>query len=308
VFSSIDDLRQNFEEAKYIVDDVTIAHVFVAGKLQKPVLIEGPPGCGKTELAKALAFALGTSLERLQCYPGIDEEKAIGRFDTGLQKLFLETQVDQLGTDWELIRSRLHTMDFFIQGPLMRALQHAKPCVLLIDEVDKVDEEFEAMLLEVLSDWQLSIPRLGTVPHKTIPFVILTSNEVRRIGDPLRRRCAYFRAEFPTVKREAEILKLRSRTGSAPLQRQIAGLSYALRAYRMEKPPSIAEILELEQVLHVMGIEEIDAGMRDLLLPFLAKTKEDRKRLTLQDGFASLVLNAKSHAARMSASNPEVRM
>jgi MoxR-like ATPase len=119
------------------------------------------------------------------------------------------------------------------------------------------------MLLEVLSDWQLSIPRLGTVPHKTIPFVILTSNEVRRIGDPLRRRCVYFRAEFPTVQREAEILRLRSRTGNAALQRQIAGLSYALRAYRMEKPPSIAEILELEQALQIMGIENLDAGMRD---------------------------------------------
>jgi MoxR-like ATPase len=300
VFPSIEDLRQKFDRAKYIVDDVTVSQVHVAGELQKPVLIEGPPGCGKTELAKALAFALDTSLERLQCYPGIDEEKAIGKFDTGLQRLFLESQSGQLGTDWEAIRGRLHTMDFFVQGPLMRALQHApKPCVLLIDEVDKVDEEFESMLLEVLSDWQLSIPRLGTVPHKTVPFVILTSNEVRRIGDPLRRRCAYFRAEFPSVEREAEILKTRSRTGNTTLQRQIAGLSYALRSYRMEKPPSIAEILELEQALHIMGIDELDAGMRDFLLPFLAKTKEDRKRLTLQDGFASLVLNAKSRAAKM---------
>jgi hypothetical protein len=129
--------------------------------------------------------------------------------------------------------------------------------------------------------------------------VILTSNEVRRIGDPLRRRCAYFRAEFPTVEREAEVLKARRRAGSRTGQRQIAGLSYALRAYRMEKPPSIAEILELEQVLEILGIDELEPDMRDLLLPFLAKTREDRRRLTLQDGFASLIQNAKLQAVRL---------
>jgi MoxR-like ATPase len=304
VFPSTDYLRRKFEEARYLVEDVTISQVYVAGELKKPILVEGPPGCGKTELAKALAFALDTEVERLQCYPGIEEEKAIGRFDTALQKIFLETQSESLGTDWDATRRRLHTLDFFVQGPLMRALQYEeKPCVLLIDEVDKVGEEFEAMLLEVLSDWQISVPKLGTVKPKTIPFVVLTSNEVRRIGDPLRRRCAYFRAEFPTAQREAAILKARSITGSPALKRQIAGLSYALRAYRMEKPPSIAEILELEQVLAIMGIDELHADMRDFLLPFLAKTKEDRKRLTLQDGFASLVLNAKSHATRVQAAD-----
>ena len=240
---------------------------------------------GKTALAQAIAAAGNTVVERLQCHEGINEEKAIGKFDSALQKLFLDTQSDHLQRDWGAIRCALHTLDFFVQGPLLRSLLYEKPCVLLIDEVDKVDEGFEALLLEILSAWQISIPKLGTIKHATIPFVMLTSNEVRRLGDPLRRRSFYLRVEFPTVAREAEILQVRSTTTNTPLRRLIAGLAHALRGWQMEKPVSIAEILELAQALEILGLNVITPEMRDILLPLLAKTESDRKRLLLRDGF-----------------------
>src|ERR1035437_7836124 len=181
VLSSIEDLGQRLGKAKYVIDEVTLQVVYLAARMQKPVIVEGPPGCGKTALAQAIASAGNTVIERLQCYEGINEEKAIGKFDGALQKLFLETQGDRLQKDWDAIRSNLHTLDFFVQGPLLRSLLYERPCVLLIDEVDKVDEGFEALLLEILSEWQISVPKLGTIKHKAIPFVILTSNEVRRL-------------------------------------------------------------------------------------------------------------------------------
>ena len=151
--------------------------------LHKPLLLEGPAGSGKTQLAYAVADAANTMVERLQCYEGINEEKAIGKFDEALQKLCVELKAKTGDVDWVSLRTELHSQDFFSAGPLMRALLWAKPCVLLIDEIDKVDQEFEAILLELLSEWRLSIPKLGTVEARSIPFVVLTSNEERRIGD-----------------------------------------------------------------------------------------------------------------------------
>lgn len=296
VFSSIEHLGQRLEAAKYVIDPVTLQVVYLAARMQKPVIVEGPPGCGKTALAQAIAAAGNTVIERLQCYEGINEEKAIGKFDGALQKLFLETQGDRLQKDWDAIRNNLHTLDFFVQGPLLRSLLYERPCVLLIDEVDKVDEGFEALLLEILSEWQISVPKLGTVKHKAIPFVILTSNEVRRLGDPLRRRSFYLRVEFPTVDREAEILRVRSTTANPQLRRIIAGLAHALRGWQMEKPVSIAEMLELAQALEILGLEDITSEMRDILLPLVAKTEPDRKRLLLRDGFASLVHDSHQYA------------
>jgi MoxR-like ATPase len=296
VFSSPDELSRKLREAQYVIDKVTLEVVYLAAKMKKPLLVEGPPGCGKTELAYAVAAAAGTVVERLQCYEGITEEKAIGKFDEALQKFYLETQRERLTEDWDAIRKHLHSLDFFAEGPLLRALRYEdRPCVLLVDELDKVGPEFEALLLEALSAWQVTVPKLGTIKSQQMPFVVLSSNEERRLGDPLRRRCFYLRFEYPTVERETEILAVRSRTTSAALRGQMAGLAHALRGWNMEKAPSIAEMLDLAVALEILGVEEISHEQRDLLLPLLAKTESDRKRLLLRAGFEGLVADSKRY-------------
>ena len=267
--------------------------VYLAAHMDKPLLIEGPAGTGKTELAYVLAKVAGTCVERLQCYEGIDADKAIGTFDVSLQRLFLESQPKSLNQDWAQVRKSLHTLDFFNQGPLLRALLYEeRPCVLLIDELDKVDQGFEALLLEMLSVWQLSIPKLGTIKACSIPFVILTSNEERRLGDPLRRRCLYLRFDHPTPRREREILSLRTGGRHSELQAQIAGLAMALRGWSLEKPPSVSEMLDLARALKLLGATAITPELRDVLLPVLAKTESDRQRLLLKEGWESIVFDA----------------
>ena len=296
LFRSAEELAKGFRDAGYLVDPVTLQVVYLAARMQKPLLIEGPPGCGKTELAYAVASAAGSKVERLQCYEGITEEKAIGKFDESLQRLFLETQKDRLNQDWDDIRARLHSLDFFTQGPLLRALLHKlKPCVLLIDELDKVDHAFEALLLEMLSAWQITVPKLGTIKGEQIPLVVLSSNEERRLGDPLRRRCLFLRFEYPLVEREVEILAMRSASQEGMLLGQMAGLAHALRGWNMEKPPSIAEMLDLAQALQILGLKEIAPEQRDVLLPLLAKTVGDRARLLLREGFECLVADSKKY-------------
>ena len=296
MFSSAEELARKLRAARYVIDPITLEVVFLASRMHKPVLIEGPPGCGKTELAYAIATAADTKVERIQCYQGITEEKIIGRFDESLQRLFLEVQGRKLGDEWNEIQNRLHTLDFFVQGPLLRALRYSeRPCVLLVDEIDKTTQEIEAFFLECCSAFQLSVPKLGTVSALQKPFVVLTSNEERRLGDPLRRRCFYLRFEYPSIEQEREILAIRGRCDSAHRDGQVAGLAHALRGWNMEKPPSIAEILDLAKALEILATDEISHEQRDLLLPLLAKTETDRKRLLLRSGFEGLVADSKRY-------------
>ncbi len=300
MFESIRELAEGLRDARYVTDPITLQVVYLAARMRKPLLIEGPPGCGKTELAYAVAVAGGTIVERLQCYEGITEEKAIGKFDEGLQRLFLETQKERLGEAWDAIRERLHSLDFFVEGPLLRALRYReRPCVLLVDELDKVDHAFEAMLLEILSAWQVSVPKLGTIRAETVPFVVLSSNEERRLGDPLRRRCLYLRFEYPTVEREVEIFTAKAANQEPGLLGQMAGLAHALRGWNMEKPPSIAEMLDLGEALRILDVKEILPEQRDLLLPLLAKTEGDRGRLLLREGFEGLIADSKVYQEKL---------
>ena len=296
MFSSLQELEGGLRASGYIADSVATTTVYLAARLQKPLLLEGPAGSGKTQLAYAVADAADTTVERLQCYEGINEEKAIGKFDEPLQRLCVELKAKSANVDWESLRAELHSQQFFGAGPLLRALQCEKPCVLLIDELDKVDHAFEALLLELLSVWQLSIPKLGTIKARSIPFVVLTSNEERRIGDPLRRRSFYLRVEHPTAEREAEIVALRTPDSTREFHAGMAGLAKALRGWSLEKPPSVSEILDLAQALKALGTEQITAEMRDTLLPFLAKTEGDRRKLLLRDGFASLIFDAQQYS------------
>ena len=296
MFSSPKQAQEALASVGYITDEITATVVYLAARLNKPILKEGPPGSGKTQLAYSVAEATSTEIERLQCYEGISEEKAIGKFDEALQRLAVELRCKSGPIEWEQLKQELHSLKFFSAGPLLRALEYPKRCVLLIDELDKVNQAFEAMLLELLSVWQLSIPKLGVIKAQTIPFVILTSNEERRISDPIRRRSFYLRIDHPTPQREAKILQLRTPNQSAEFHRGMAGLAKALRGWSLEKPPSISEMMDLAQALEVLEETRITPEMRDILLPLVAKTEADRRKLLLRDGWASLVYDAQQYS------------
>ena len=262
----------------YITKPGVAKVLYLALRLQKPLLLEGPPGAGKTQIAKVLSQALNMPLIRLQCYEGIDEAKALYQWNEPLQRMALEfvRQAGEHGS-WAELKGHIYSPDFLIPGPILRALQSEGRAVLLIDEIDKTSPAFEAFLLEILSDFQVSIPQLGAVIARHRPIVVLTSNAQRKVTNALRGRCFLLWMDYPAPELETEIIT-RSRESEARLSSQVARFTAAVRHLGMSKPPAIRESLDWIDALQLLGAEELTADVVSDTLPVLLKTREDLER------------------------------
>lgn len=279
MFSSIEELQQKLAECEYITDRNVSTVVFLALKLQKPLLVEGPAGVGKTELAKVLAKATRSRLIRLQCYEGLDEAKAL--YEWNYQKQLLRLHIDQMqNKSWEEAKQDIFTPEFLLTRPLLEALLAEVPVVLLIDEVDKSDEEFESFLLEILSDYQVTIPELGTIKALHIPIVILTSNSFREFGDALKRRCIHLYLDYPTFERELDIIYLKVPGIKQALAQQLVRFVQTIRKQKLKKAPSIAETIDWAQALLTLGISSIDEEIIQSTISILLKYQSDIEKIS----------------------------
>jgi MoxR-like ATPase len=277
-FTGVTDVRDRLTEAGYLVDASIETVVYLAERLGKPILVEGPAGVGKTELAKAVASARGADLVRLQCYEGLDEAKSLYEWNYKKQLLRITHARGGDAGDgeaWDEVEDDLFGEDYLMERPLLRALRSERDTVLLIDEVDKVDFEFEALLLEILSDFQVTIPELGTVTGTKHPFVVLTSNNSRELSEALKRRCLYLYLDYPSVERERDIVMSRVPEAPEQLADQLVRIVRSLRQLELKKPPSISETLDWARTLLELGFETIDEDVAKSTMNVLLKYQQD---------------------------------
>lgn len=276
-FETVPAVREQLREVNYLADEGIAGVVFLADRLNKPVLVEGPAGTGKTQLAKSVAEMTGARLIRLQCYEGLDESKALYEWNYKKQLLRIQAQrvVEDSGSSWESIEDDIFTEEFLLTRPLLEAIRADEPVVLLIDEVDRVEVETEALLLEILSDYQVSIPELGTVEATQIPLVFLTSNNTRELSEALKRRCLYLHVDYPDLEREKLIVTTRVPEISDHLADQIVRIVRSIRSLELKKHPSVSETLDWARTLVLLGIENIDAEQAKETLHILLKYRTD---------------------------------
>jgi MoxR-like ATPase len=273
----VDEVKQALGRVGYLADEPAALVAYLAQRLGKPVLVEGPAGVGKTELAKAISRATERPLIRLQCYEGLDEAKAL--YEWNYRKQLLRIQVES-GTDaerssWEEVHGDIFAEEFLLTRPLLQAIAATEPVVLLIDEIDKTDQEFEAMLLEVLSDFQISIPELGVIEARTHPIVVLTSNNSRELTEALKRRCLYLWLDYPEVEREMEIVRLHSPEIDERLAQRLVEVIHMVRQLDLKKPPSIAESIDWARALLLLGADDLDSAVFERTMSIIVKHRTD---------------------------------
>jgi MoxR-like ATPase len=291
-FATVDATNASLREVDYLADTNISGVVFLADRLEKPVLVEGPAGVGKTELAKAVAATTGARLIRLQCYEGLDEAKAI--YEWNYKKQLLRIQADrEHERDWETVESDIFSEPFLLTRPLLEAIRADEPVVLLIDEVDRVEIETEALLLEVLSDFQVSIPELGTIEGKQRPLVFLTSNNTRELSEALKRRCLYLHIDYPDIDREKEIVRVRVPEVDGALAEQIAKVVNSIRNIDLKKAPSISETIDWARTLVYLGRNEITPEVLGDTLHVLLKYQSDIAKARKELGVDAPAVGAK---------------
>ncbi|MEI6742285.1 MAG: MoxR family ATPase [bacterium] len=272
-FESVQAVRDGLKEVNYLADDGIASVAFLADRLGKPVLIEGPAGTGKTQLAKSITELTGARLIRLQCYEGLDESKAL--YEWNYKKQLLRIQADKNSDSWNDVHDDIFSEEFLLTRPLLEAIRSEDPVVLLIDEVDRVEMETEALLLEILSEYQVSIPELGTITAKQIPLVFLTSNNTRELSEALKRRCLYLHVDYPDLEREKLIVLTKVEGITEHLADQIARIVRNIRQLDLKKSPSVSETLDWARTLMLLGIKHIDAEQAKETLHILLKYQTD---------------------------------